>query len=52
MIKGNFNVKKVELEDDDVDKKELESLIQKSGAGSHMIFRSDDDDDDLFKDEL
>lgn len=52
MIKGNFNIKKVETNDKDNDQKELEALIAKAGAGSHMIFRSDDKDDELFLDEL
>ena len=52
MIKGNFNVKKIETEDKNKVQKELESLIAKAGAGSHMIFRSEDKDDELFIDEL
>jgi len=52
MIKGNFNVKKIDMTSEDKEKKELEALILKSGAGSHMVFRSDDNDDDLFKDEF
>ena len=52
MIKGNFNVKKIEVKDEEEERKELEALIEKAGAGSHMIFRSDNDDDELFIDEL
>ena len=52
MIKGNFNVKKIEIKDKDNDQKELEALIAKAGAGSHMIFRSEDKDDELFIDEI
>jgi hypothetical protein len=51
MIKGNFNVKKINVEDDD-EKKQLEALIEKAGVGSHMIFRSENKDDELFVDEL
>ncbi len=52
MIKGNFNVKKITPDEKDNDQKELEALIAKAGAGSHMIFRSEDKDDELFLDEL
>ena len=53
MIKGNFNVKKIDVKnEEEEEKKELEALIEKAGAGSHMIFRSDNDDDELFVDEL
>jgi DNA-binding protein YbaB len=53
MIKGNFKVKKVKIDEKNKDKKELEALIKKSGAGSHMVFRSDDkSDDELFIEEL
>ena len=52
MIKGNFNVKKIEVKDEEEERKELEALIENAGVGSHMIFRSDNDDDELFIDEL
>ena len=52
MIKGNFNIKKIKIDEKDNDQKELEALIAKAGAGSHMIFRSDNKDDELFIDEL
>lgn len=52
MIKGNFNIKKIEVDEKDNDQKELEALIAKAGAGSHMIFRSEDKDEELFLDEL
>jgi hypothetical protein len=50
-IKGNFEVKKVDLEKSK-DQDELEALIRKSGGGSHMVFRSKNKDDELFVDEL
>jgi len=50
MIKGNFKIKKVDVENDE--QKKLEEIIAKSGAGSHMVFRSDNEDDELFQDEL
>jgi hypothetical protein len=50
-IKGNFNVKKIEIEKDEL--REFEELVEKSGVGSHMVFRSKkSSDDDLFLDEL
>lgn len=52
MIKGNFNIKKIEIDEKDNNQKELEALIAKAGAGSHMIFRSEDKDDELFLNEL
>ena len=48
MIKGNFKIKKIEIKNDE--QKELEELIAKVGAGSHMVFRSDNKDDELFVD--
>jgi hypothetical protein len=51
MIKGNFDVKKIEdepISEDD----ELEQLVARAGVGSHMIFRTDKKDDELFIDEL
>jgi hypothetical protein len=50
-IKGNFEVKKIEI-DKSEDQDELEALIRKSGGGSHMVFRSKNKDDELFVDEL
>ena len=52
MIKGNFKIKKIESEVKNKDQKELEALIARTGAGSHMIFRSENDDDELFVDDL
>ena len=52
MIKGNFKLKKIKTKAEKKDQKELEALIRKSGAGSHMVFRSDDNDEDLFIEEL
>jgi len=52
MIRANFNVKKIEIKEQDEIKK-LEAIIERSGVGSHMIFRSKNkDDDELFIDEL
>lgn len=52
MIKGNFKVKKIKIDEEDKDQKELEALIRKSGAGSHMIFRSENKDDELFVEDI
>ncbi len=51
MIKGNFKIKKVEKTKTS-EEEEFENLISKSGVGSHMVFRSDKKDDELFLDEL
>ena len=51
MIKGNFDLKKTEIKEED-DQKKFEELIAKAGAGSHMVFRSDNEDDELFIDDL
>jgi|TARA_B110000438_G_scaffold215413_1_gene207750 hypothetical protein len=52
MIKGNFKIKKVDQESKS-DQEKFEDLIEKSGIGSHMVFRtSKDDDDELFLDDL
>ena len=50
-IKGNFEVKKIENKKPK-DQEELEALIRKSGGGSHMVFRSENKDEELFVDEL
>ena len=50
-IKGNFEVKKIENKKSK-DQEELEALIRKSGGGSHMVFRSENKDEELFVDEL
>lgn len=52
MIKGNFDIKKVAPKNENKDQKELEALIERAGVGSHMIFRSEKKDDELFVDEL
>lgn len=51
MIKGNFNIKKVEQEEKS-DQEKFEDLIEKSGIGSHMVFRTSKKDDELFLDDL
>lgn len=52
MIKGNFNIKKITPENKDKEQKELKSIIERAGVGSHMIFRTENKDDELFVDEL
>jgi hypothetical protein len=52
MIKGNFKLKKINPEEKDREQKELEAVIERAGAGSHMIFRSNKKNDELFVDEL
>ena len=52
MIKSNFNIKKIETNKDDDDKQKFEDLIKSSGVGSHMVFRTDKDDDEFFIEEL
>lgn len=51
MIKGNFNIKKVEQQEKS-DQEKFEDLIEKSGIGSHMVFRTSKKDDELFLDDL
>jgi len=51
MIKGNFKIKKIKKTEKSEDE-EFEELIAKAGAGSHMVFRSDKKDDELFIDEI
>lgn len=52
MIKGNFNIKKIETKEAD-DREKFERLIESAGTGSHMVFRSKkEEDDELFLDEL
>ena len=50
MIKGNFKIKKIKRKNNDL--KKFEDIIAKSGAGSHMVFRSNNEKDELFLDEL
>jgi len=50
MIKGNFKIKKIKTTESE--EEELEHIIEKVGTGSHMIFRSDKKDDELFLEEL
>lgn len=51
MIRANFNIKKIEKKE--VSKEEeFEALIAKSGVGSHMVFRSENKDNEFFVDEL
>ncbi len=52
MIKGNFKIKKVEQNDENLEEREFEQLIERSGAGSHMVFRSKNEDEEFFIDEL
>ncbi len=52
MIKGNFKIKKIIDEEKDKDQKELEAIIERAGVGSHMVFRSDKKDDELFVDDM
>lgn len=51
MIKGNFKVKKIK-QTKTTDDEELEKIVEKAGIGSHMVFRSNKKDDELFIDEL
>ena len=51
MIKGNFKVKKIE-QSKRSEEEEFEELVSKSGVGSHMVFRSEKKDDELFIDEI
>ena len=51
MIKGNFKIKKIEQEERSEQEK-FEDLIAKSGIGSHMVFRTSKQDDELFLDDL
>ena len=48
MIRANFKVKKIENDKKNDEQRKFESLIEKSGVGSHMVFRSSKDDDDEF----
>ncbi len=52
MIKGNFKIKKIEQDDENLEEREFEQLIERSGAGSHMVFRSKNKDEEFFIDEL
>lgn len=53
MIKGNFTIKKIEQNDEDLEQRQFEELIERSGAGSHMVFRNkNNDDDELFLEEI
>jgi len=52
MIKGNFKIKKIKQEVRS-EQERFEDLIEKSGIGSHMVFRtSKNDDDELFLDDI
>ena len=51
MIKGNFKIKKTDQEQR-TDQEKFEDLVEKSGIGSHMVFRTTKKDDELFLDEL
>ncbi len=52
MIKGNFKIKKIEQDEKDVEDREFEDLITRSGVGSHMIFRSKNKNDEFVIDEI
>lgn len=52
MIKGNFKIKKIEQDEKDLEERKFEELIESSGAGSHMVFRSKNKDDEFFIDEI
>lgn len=52
MIRGNFKIKKIEQDDKNSEDREFERLIERSGAGSHMVFRSKNKDDEFFVDEI
>ncbi len=51
MIKGNFEIKKVDQETRS-EQERFEDLIEKSGIGSHMVFRTSKNDDELFLEDL
>ena len=51
MIKGNFKIKKID-KPKKTEQEEFEDLIARAGVGSHMVFRSEKKDDELFVDEL
>lgn len=51
MIRANFNIKKIEKKEASEQEK-FEALIARSGVGSHMVFRSENKDDEFFIDEL
>ena len=52
MIKSNFNVKKIETDKENVDKQKFEAFIESSGVCSHMVFRTTENDDEFFIEEL
>ena len=52
MIKSNFKLKVIKEESEDKEQRELEALIERAGAGSHMVFRSEKKGEELFIDEL
>ena len=51
VIKANFKIDKIEQKESSEQEK-FEALIAKSGVGSHMVFRSENKDDEFFIDEL
>ena len=51
MIKGNFNIKKIEKEKHS-ETDEFEELIQKAGYGSHMVFKNKKSEDDVCIEEI
>jgi len=51
MIRANFNIKKIEKKEASEQEK-FEALIARSGVGSHMVFRSENKNDEFFIDEL
>lgn len=52
MIKSNFNIKKIEQNKENEDKQKFEAIIESSGVGSHMVFRTAENDDEFFIEEL
>lgn len=51
MIRANFKIEKIEQKEPSEQEK-FEALIAKSGVGSHMVFRSENKDDEFFIDEV
>ncbi len=51
LIRANFKIRKIEKREPSEQEK-FETLIAKSGVGSHMVFRSENKDDEFFIDEL
>jgi len=52
VIKANFKITKTESDKTNDEQKKFEALIEKSGAGSHMVFRTSKDEDEFFIEDL